>query len=873
MIANVEDCTVYISGAGMNCFNYASGGIVYDIDALDTVRGDLDGFAANVSPFWVQMLNGFITPITSTWTSIIEGATVIIEAIKAALSNPRKLQVAINKIVGMATDIVNNIRAIINAVLEFPGTVRNFLLKELDDARAALDAYVETLEERAVAKCIEVRDALVAKLEARVTAMEAGVRRDRLLTKLEEVRTRECGNLVTISDGASFEWPGFPDLVFGLGTVLQNIINALDFKLPVINIKQPHWDNKVLVNSGVMDAKVESIAAWANNKVDSVNEFIKPFVASYNAIAEFLNLLLSMNLKGILKWLLKLPATIVRVHLGAAEFAVRFMAGLAEMDPLAAIKDWATEKFAGVAAKIKERAERYGVPNMDSYDTEFIDEVVAFIKAMPGNIAEYVREKYESIGSAFGAVVKLACQFYGFLVGGVSYCINVITAGAAPLLGMLGIASSILAPPIATSPDPADPQTREPAPNDVENYVTVYFQENADGVMVEVTPPVSGVTVPYGYFYVNSAGELVLDDDGLPLRAGGTAGALFPLIDPEAQSKSARPDISAWTRLSSVATTSVPILNVLNDDTSVVGVATTRIYEYWTFKEMPGFGAPPANSGVDTDGIDVVEGLSSVNSIPVITELYQGSFVYMRTFTYNEVPNGSDLTFRLVMHRGPVSNHEVLETSSGYYSYSAFNDGLVLNVIEQSLYTGPIQEDYPSVGADVGYLPYSSVVGATLYRGDGTIYNQSLVYGKLYSGISYRLGLFDSGSPVLFFPPPEDGAPNAYRTYNVPAHYVLNIPGDAGVSTTLGGGAEFEAMDVVEFVTTSGVSTVHARDHVFTSVRLYAKTASGFQEYVHTKDPIKNVWTSSVSVADEYYYYMVPLSFYGRENDLLSIDN
>ncbi len=708
--AEPDACSAYISGASMNFFNYAAAGL--PADAIIAASGNSSAFADSVAPFWCDIINGFITPITGAWTAIIEGATTIIEAIRKALSNPKKIQVAIRKIVALITSIIEKIQEIIVFLTEIPDKVEEFVLGQINKAKQSLVQYVNTLQTRAEAICIAKKNEILLKLSEKLENTSDPAKRARISASMSDIFNKSCDDLVTLGISDGFEWPAFPELVFNLGILIESVINSINIPLPSINLRLKFWDDTDRVQTGVIDSKIEAAAAWSNAKVDSVNEFIKPFVASYNTIMEFLTILSKFSLKGILKWLISLPAKIIKVHIGAIQFAIDFLAGIALGNPLQAIETWASAKFEDLATKIKENADQYdtsGIEKRANFVRDFIKEIMDLVLAAKDGITAlrtHIEERAAAIGAVFGSILEVAAQFYGFLQGGVTYAINVITAGAVPLLALIGFAAEMFAPPTNQSPDPDNPQTREPVAADNE-YETII----QDGV-------------PYGYFLASN-GVQVFDDEGLPTRInqGDDESLLLPLLDPNIDLNA--PDITLWTKIGNETTHIVPMeveQGAILENPIANSITTIREgLEFFEFPSMTEI----------TEGIVIPNpGVSELNSVdPAATkEEYQGTFKYVRKYTYIEEILTNTNEFMSKFGRNPVLDmvRSNIEIATGKYNYSVLGDSLTLSV-DSSVWLGNnISTAHGLSESEIERVFIPGIIGAKLYL-ENDVYRLGLI--------------------------------------------------------------------------------------------------------------------------------------------------
>lgn len=832
-LAEESACTEYILDAGMNFFDYVSAGAVHP-RAVEDVRNSQQSFAESVAPFWCNLINGFINPLTETWTAIIDGATSVIDAIKKALSNPKKIQVAIRKITGLITAIIEKIELIIDFIVNIPDLVEDFVLKQIKDIQSSLEQYVEELRANAETLCIQKKTELIAKLQERQANTSNDAKKAALQAKIDDINSKNCTDLVSLGVGSTFQWPNFPDLVFGLGTIIESIINSFEIRLPSIRFKMPFLDNEQKDDLDTINSKIEAASTWINSKIDAANEFLKPFVTSYNTIIEFLTILSKFSLKGILKWLISLPVKIIKVHLKAVQFAFDFVIGLVEFDPISAVEDWAKSKFQALAESIKAKADEIdtdGIERRVNWVRDFIKEVKELIVAARqsiNNVIEYINQKVEEYGSIFGSVISIAAQFYGFLVGGLSYAINVITAGAAPLLALLGFGTSLFSQPTAQSPNPDNPNSR----NGVE--------EDASYEIITI----SGI--PYGYF-VASNGELVLDDDGAPIRTnqGIEESLLLPLIDPTIDLNA--PDISQWIKLTRSNT---EIEELFSDDYSRVtpiAQATSIVSEYIWFAEIP------SNIVVDTPELPVssVPGLNNAESTG-LREEYQGVFKFQREHTFVETLMAHSNIYVTAFGRQPVLSpiRTVLEEAEGKYIYSVLNNSLVLSIDNHMHYIGVVNQfSYPNA--------FSKVFSNDLYA------------GKLYKdGEVYRLGMFDSNSNVVFHP-----IDNYVAV--IDPDFALNNSNDP--FETLDGGVIYEYEPIIVFNTVvSGTNYFDYTNGILpwniSSAHLYVREDGG--EYIdYTMSPLvnnANRWgVSSVSGIYEWYFKIYlenNVGYYGRED-------
>lgn len=834
-LAEEPACTEYILNAGMNFFDHVSAGAVHP-RAVQDVRNSQQSFAESVSPFWCGIINGFINPLTETWTIIIDGATSVIDAIKKALSNPKKIQVAIRKITGMITAIVDKIRAIVEFITSIPDMVEDFVLKQVRDIQESLEEYVEELRSNAEALCIQKKAELAAKLQERLENATSDAKRASLQAKIDEINAKNCADLVSLGVGSTFQWPNFPDLVFGLGTIIESIINSFEIRLPSIRFKMPFLDNEQKDDLDAINSKIEAASTWINNKIDAANEFLKPFVTSYNTIIEFLTILAKFSLKGILKWLISLPVKIIKVHLKAVQFAFDFVVGLLEFDPISAVEDWAKAKFQALAESIKAKADEIdtsGIERRANWVRDFIKEVKELIvnarQGINGVIA-YINEKVEEYGSIFGSVIGIAAQFYGFLVGGLSYAINVITAGAAPLLALLGFGTTLFSQPTDQSPDPSNPSTRAGIEEDTSYEIIT----------------ISGI--PYGYFVANN-GELVLDDDGAPVRTnqGIEETLLLPLIDPTIDLSA--PDISQWVKL---FRSNTEIESLFSDDISRVtpiAEATSTVSEYIWFAEIP------SNVAIDSPELPstTVSGLNNAEGSG-LREEYQGVFKFQKKHTFVETLFVHSNIYVTAFGRQPilVPVHTILEEAEGKYVFSTLNNNIVLSIESHVYYTGIVNQfGYPTLASKV--------------------FTDDLYAGKLYKDDStYRLGLFDISSNVVFHPI------DNYRAVIGPAEFRLSDSDDPFELLTGGAIYEYEPITVFNTVA-SGTNYFDYTPGILpwniSSAHLYVREEGG--NYIdYTMGPLvnnANRWSvSNVSGIYEWYFKLYlenNVGYYGREDD------
>jgi hypothetical protein len=832
------DCSSYIVSAGMNCYDFATAFNMPE-EARDTAENNLHGFANGFSPALCDIINGFINNVNGMWLDILSAANVIIDAVKKALADPRKLATAVEKMVELANTVLARVRSITEFLIEIPETMGSFSLGQIIAAQEALENLVSALESQARIACEARKARILAKLAEKHDKESDSQRKQVLADKIIEIESIVCRDLVGVTSGSSLEWPEIPALVFGLGEVIQQIIEAVNIPLQGIRVT-PAFSSGTenLVDASVVQSKLETVADVTNSKIDGVNNLFEPFVTSFNLVMELVQMLANSDLKGVLKWLLTLPKKIIDTYLEAAEFGTTFVIGLAAQNPLAALEDWAQEQYAGVAQRARERADAQDGASMDrsSFEDNFIGEIVVLFSTMlqgEDAVKVHVDAKVSMYGSIYGSIIELASQMYGALVGGFSYLLNVLVSDLAPLLSLMGMSVAIFAPPVNTSPNPEAPVIRQPLAGNEENFDTAYFQSMM-GTMVRLDidntgapisvdnagypipiDPVTGIrppdaerpVVPYGFF-VTMSGTILYDSDGFLIRMNDNGNpdtyTLLPLMDPELLIRMNSEDITTWKNMTRTQESS-GLLEVYNPDTgdytTWFGTYTREIHTELTFLEIPLIGTPPENaqSSIDmssykVDGVgisDLTDDLSSPTSSEDAVQLYQGSFQYTRTLKYREYETEAGQNrFYNAAGRALVNETTLLERSIGAYTYSKINGAVQFRVETQDMYDGEVDAVR---GIDEKRYPITpEVMPVFYYHGpNGDHYdNMGRIYAE--SGMMHRFGLFDNQDDVsVELRPAETGY--TWEVYETPSGYQFTNRRNAGFMDILEGGFQFTA--------------------------------------------------------------------------------
>lgn len=834
--AVVEDCALAIAGAGYSCYDYTSAGLTSDHNKSE-IQADLASFGESAAPVICDFINGFIKPTLGTWTVTFEGATAIIDAIKKALSDPRKIAKAIRKIINLAKSILEKIKAIIEFIINIPNAIEDYLLKQYRDVVDRLEAYVEQLEEEAVAKCVAKKTEILNRLQNKLQNADTDAQRARIQAKIDSLNGTECRNLALVVPGNTFEWPTIPDLVFGLGNILQAIIDGITIPLPNIRLKMPLIDRPD-ISYDAINGKIDEISEWANAKVDGLNKFVEPFVASYNTIAEFLNMLLSLDLKGILKWLLSFPKKFIDIHLNMARFALKLvLKGIIPQNPLGAIEDWARDKFDNMIRKMKERANSIDPIHIDAledFDTSFFDKVGELISEMRNGanaVADWIEDRVNAIGGIAASYIEYASKIYGLIIGGISYAVSIIVSDVAPLLAIVGMSASLLAPTVNSNPDPdGEPRNINGASND-SDYITVYKQDeyvldiDTNGVPIPVdvsgiavgidpstgtyyTPSADRPIVQYGYFIVTAAGIRWEDPETENFvrvnsaSGNGWVATLFPLIDPIEPEI----DLASWKEFNIDYTRSRDLRSPVIDDLTVYGSGIVTVREHLYFLGIPEYGAPPATqtpSGIDMSEYlvsgqgmsDVTDTLDSPGDVTRIVQRYQGRFYYRRWLEYTELPIVNEWLFTNRLGHPPIYEPIIteLEYAQGFYEYSSFDHSIRLNIMLQRYYTGPVGETPQSFN-----FPNEEEARRVFYRGESNLDGNYENIGKIYvvNDEYYRIGLFDNSNSVSpAFQPQQTGY--EWHNYTTPARYRFTNANTDDITEILLGGMSFRVKDLI----------------------------------------------------------------------------
>jgi len=344
MIQAVEaDCTAAITVAGINCMNYMSGNLV-PADAMLEHENTMNAFGAGFSPTICEVVNNFIGNVTGMWTITIDGAVTVIKGVKKAISNPKKLKQAIKKITNLAKALMEKIKKIVEFIMNAPNIVENYVLREYNEAIAAFQAKVDALSAQATAACNNKKASLLNTLNQRLSEETNENRRARLQASIDRITAINCSNVISYNMDTPFDWGEIPNLVFGLGNIISGIINSFGLKIPALIQRDPFLPSgQVSINTDGMQSKLDSVKTLVNSKIDMLQKMFDPYVKAYNIIAKFIKLLLSFNLKGILKWLLKLPKTIIKTWLDHAKFAMDLFKSIVQQK-IDAVKSWVEEK-------------------------------------------------------------------------------------------------------------------------------------------------------------------------------------------------------------------------------------------------------------------------------------------------------------------------------------------------------------------------------------------------------------------------------------------------------------------------------------------------------------------------------------------------
>lgn len=840
--ADPEVCSEYIVSAGMNCYDHFTQELVPEA-ARNVAVSNAEGFADGLSPFICDFVNGFINNVNGMWTDIIEATNTIVSAIKKALSNPKKLPQAISKIMALARKLMDRVKSIIEFLVRIRDKIYDFALKQIVKAYEELDRIVEDIQQQLESLCEERRDNLIIKLTQKRNATNNEDKIAYYNNKIAEIEAMECSDLVGLIVGPPITWPEIPDFVLGLGTLISNLINSAvsGFNLPSLNTQMKFWQSQApKVDTGVIDRKIAAITEYTNAKIDAISKFVEPFVKAFNDIIKLIKILVSGSIKAVLKWLLKLPKKIIDAYLGTAKFCIKFIKSIVvDKNPLGAIEDWANEKFAGLAQGIKDAAEAIqgASDKLNEFVDNFVKEIMDLVKkAQDGvqELVEYIAEKTAYYGSIFGSVIEAATTVYGAIVGGITYVISVIVANLGPVLALIGMGVGLFSKPVATSPDPDEPSVREPVDAAEQEFDEMYYQLvgdeyvelaidedgspmplNNDGSVVEIDEdgirPVDPFRpiVAYGYFYAVN-GEIAVDSNGQSIRVNlsdyPNNAIAAPLADPAILEKLNEPDITLWKRLRNDNEASGTI-RIRNPGST--GQVYTFTDCYWNLREIEEFkfyginyiGPQPIEEENQIDMDDYLVGGSGVSDftddldapgdIPPETELYEGTFEYVRKTIYDEsVTAGLLNLFVSYADRDPISNEtRIMESATGNFTFSKFSNEMRFRVRTHDKYSGPWRgAEYT---ADYNRLPSddSEELSVFYYHADDDFYDN---YGRLYfeDGV-YRFGMFDDSYDLVFIPEVEGYPWDAFSS-----RYTFDSTGSGEeYDFTFPGGHEFTEYD------------------------------------------------------------------------------
>ncbi len=780
-LAVESTCNEYIVAAGISCINFITDGRLTG-RALDVHRVGLEGIATSYSPMICNVVNGFITNVTGMWTDTIVAAQTIINAVKRALSNPKKIKKAFKKMIALAKQLLDRVKLIIEFIQNAPTLVEDFLLKTYNDAIADFEAYIAQLEADARAKCELRKASLIEKLELRYINEQNPDKRAQIEQKMANIQAKSCANLIS-TGFTTIAWPQIPQLVFGLGALMQSILPQI--RIPTLISFSPFLENSgpTFMQEGIK-SKVESIMNWTNSKIDSVQKTLGPWVAAFNTIMELLKALSSLSLKKTLKWLIQLPKKIIKTWLDTAKFGIDLFKSLAEQNPLIALRVWAEDQFDGLISSLEAKAAALDSRYQNFKDT-FWSELFNLFGALLGGVdamRAYFMAAAQRVGPMFGSIIDFIAQMYGVIMGGFSYLMQVIVSPAAPLLGLIGLGASMFSTPPVSNPATGG---TNPSALDVEEEYDVLYYQDVSGVMtqcqydIELGAPipydVSGValsidpstgTYPspepsrpfmqYGYFSTT-----LTDTDGDPLRVNAVdvPNTIEPLTDPEVLRRASRPDITLWKYFTfEEPLSSGVITEPINGSDMNVGTYTRQITSRLEFIGVPYYGYVERDADTSLDMSqytsngqslgDVTGDLTSEPDPNELVKRYQGKFRFVRHYRFIE-------TITRPNYRNPINVSRTLESSDGYYNYAAFDDGLQFMVEWQHLnFTKGGPRD-----------PDEADLVAVFYAGNGMDSNDIEQgrydnLGKLYlENNLYRFGLFSNYATPALFKPEQDGYP------------------------------------------------------------------------------------------------------------------
>lgn len=895
-----EDCAAYIVNAGLNCYHIATANQAGE-SAIAAATDSLQVFADSLSPYICQFINGFINTTNGVWLSILEAANKIIEAIKKALSDPRKLELATELIQELIDSILDKIEQIVEFFASIPEEAENFVTGQINGVLEDINRYVEDARQRAENLCENRKQRIVAKLQAKYN--QTGD--ESYLERIEAINAKDCTDIVGIELGGDLEWPELPSFVFNLHIAFNALINSIDIRLPEISFNKKFMDEQTFFSSGVFESKIQNALEWTNNKIDAVNNFIEPFVQSYNVFMEFLDVCLSFDLPGILKWLLKLPKKVIDTYVDMAESALDIVQGILNQDPVAVAETWLNDKFRSMAQKIRERADRYDPEGIDiriGFEDNFISEVGEFLRALKGfdtniddQVKAFIEQKRQQWGSIYGGVLDFACQIYGAIIGGVSYMLNIVTAEAQPLLSLMGLGAAMFAPPVNSSPDPSQPDLRMPINGSGSAYETFYKQQvgsvyyplqiDENGAPIPINEDYTFVTpfpngryyvdpdrpiLPFGYFAADIYGRQVYDENELPIRVENDQYqpnvVERPLIDPVLAARAEQPDITDWKRLVAVDTSAglIRISPPEDDRIFTAGSWSKTITHTLEFRGI-------ASDLIAPQPTDTVEGPApGLNGAGgTISNDFYGSFWYTRTSRVVEnVAGGFGLS---LLGRDPGTFDFTLERSRGFYKYDNVARSIVFRVTAQSLYDGVDYKDWRDpLDQDKHKLFYFDSYGSVNHDNVGRIY--------LDDNGNYRFGLFDN-NVALVLRPQDDAYP--WTNYETPAPFEFSNRNTAELFDDMLGGKIFgTSVNLLEYTelvsgTTSVNVTIPKREVYPNSVSVHIKRPSDSRFLSYSLLGDNDSWAAPVSGITEQgeyeYYYKLDYGTYSGLSQVKSL--
>lgn len=881
-----EDCALYIVNAGMSCYDTATFGRA-GVPATEAARASLEAFAETVAPMMCRFINGFVNTTNGLWLTVIEAANKIIEAIKKALSDPRKLGLALDYMNELLDSIVEKIEQIAEFITEIPNEIEDLVTGQLNRALSDIRTFVNEQKDQAIAACEARKASIIAKLQAKYD--DTG--EQKYLDRIEEIQAKDCTDVIGIEIGDPIEWPEIPEFSLGLHLAINAAIRSFEIRLPEISIKSKFGDDGAKISEDAFRGKVEEALNWTNSKIDAINEGIKPFVESYNAIMEFIEVLASLDPKGVLEWLLSLPKKIIDTYTNLVDFALQLVQSIIDVDPMAILEEWAQEKFDSMLQSIRDRFEEQFPEDNRARNlyNNFMSEVTDFINTIKNagsdielELATHIELKTEEYGPGFGAVVEFACKVYGFLIGGISYCMSVIVAEADPLLSLIGVGSALFSPAVDNNINPNESDLRMPVNGSGSAYETFYKQEvgsiyapllqdsngtyipyNSDGSQVVPFPngryyvDPDRPILPFGYFAADVYGRQTFDDDGLPVRVNSdyTPNTVErPLIDPILAARLNDPDVTEWKRLIAVDNSIGDIRISRPEDQRLITVGTwdKTITHTLEFRGIElDLGIPQQE--VSTVGSGIAPDLNSAGGGTTSNDFY-GSFWYTRTMRITEnVTGGYGLG---LLGRDPGTFEFTLESTRGVYKYDKMGRGLVMRVTAQAIYEGITYDDWRDpLDTDKDRVFYYQAHGGFNYDNVGRIY--------VDNDGSYRFGLFDNHVSLVLRPQDDD---YPWGDYNTPGAFEFDNSNTAELFDDMIGGKTFGNVQNLMIFSSlaSGISsvsvTVPKGEERPISSRLFLKRPSN-SNYIITnmlESDLGN-WVAPISeineVGEHKYYY------------------